>query len=211
MMRQLCRIVREQTANPREGLIAALIQAEESGDKLTEDEVLAMLFVLLLAGHETTVNLIASGTLALLENPEQLALLRSQPELIKTAIEEIVRYTNPVQEATERYTSEDITLHGVTIPKGEQVLAVLASANRDEQYFTNPDKFDITRQNNKHLGFGIGVHYCAGAPLARLEGQIALTNLIERAPSLRLAKPAHTLRWRSAMTVRGLEQLPVAF
>lgn len=209
ILRQMRRIFREQRTVPQNGLITALMEAEENGDKLSENELTAMVFVLLLAGHETTVNLIASGTLALLEHPDQFVMLRNQPDLIKNAIEEIVRYTNPVEEATERYASEDVTLHGVTIPKGEMVLPVLASANRDEQYFSNPDKFDITRQNNKHFGFGQGVHYCVGAPLARLEGQIALMNLIERIPHLQLGKPANTLRWRAAMTVRGLEALPV--
>src|SRR6185295_9762612 len=122
-----------------------LIAVEEQGDKLNEGELLAMVLILLIAGHETTVNLIGSGTLALLEHPDQMALLRQKPELIKDAVEELVRYVSPVEQATERYAREDVTLHGVTIPKGQLILAVIASANRDESYFTRPDDLDITR------------------------------------------------------------------
>jgi len=208
--RFLRRTFKERRANPQADLITALVQAEEAGDMMTEDELLAMVFVLLLAGHETTVNLIGSGTLALLENPDQLRLLRQKPELAKNAVEELLRYVNPVEQATERYALEDMTMHGVTIPKGEKVLAVIASANRDESVFANADKLDITRENIKHAGFGQGAHYCVGAPLARLEGQIAITTLVQRLPSLRLNAAPETLRWRQTMTVRGLEALPVA-
>ncbi len=210
MMGYLKRIFKERRADPREDLITALVQAEEAGDHLTEDELLAMVFVLLIAGHETTVNLIGSGALTLLENPDQRRLLRQKPELIKNAIEELLRYVSPVEQATERYAREDVTLHGITIPKGEMVLAVIASANRDEQQFSDPDQLDITRDNVKHLAFGQGVHYCVGAPLARLEGQIAIQTLVERMPNLGLATAPQTLRWRPGLTVRGLEALPVA-
>jgi cytochrome P450 PksS len=208
--RFLRRLFKERRAHPQADLITALVQAEEAGHKLNEDELLAMVFVLLIAGHETTVNLIGSGTLALLENPDQMALLRRQPELSKNAVEELLRYVAPVEQATERYAREAVTLHGVTIPKGEMVLAVLASANRDEQQFENPDKLDITRTNLKHVAFGHGVHYCVGAPLARLEGQIAIQRLVQRLPNLRLNAAPETLRWRPTLTVRGLEALPVA-
>jgi cytochrome P450 PksS len=210
MMGYLKRIFKERRADPREDLITALVQVEEAGDHLTEDEMLAMVFVLLVAGHETTVNLIGSGALALLENPDQRRLLRQKPELIKNAIEELLRYVSPVEQATERYAREDVTLHGITIPKGEMVLAVIASANRDEQQFSDPDRLDITRDNVKHLAFGQGAHYCVGAPLARLEGQIAIQTLVERLPNLELATAPQTLRWRPGLTVRGLEALPVA-
>jgi cytochrome P450 PksS len=139
-----------------------------------------------------------------------MRLLRQQPELIKSAIEELVRYVSPVEQATERWAVEDYTLHGVTIPKGGQVLAVLASANRDEAHFENPDRLDITRQENKHISFGLGVHYCVGAPLARLEGQVAINALVQRLPNLHLATRPDALKWRPGMTVRGLEALPVA-
>jgi len=210
MMGYLKRIFKGRRANPQDDLITALVQADEAGDHLTEDELLAMVFVLLIAGHETTVNLIGSGALALLENPDQMRLLRQKPVLIKNAIEELLRYVSPVEQATERYAREAVTLHGITIPKGEMVLAVIASANRDERQFTDPDRLDITRETIKALAFGQGVHYCVGAPLARLEGQIALLTLVERMPNLGLATTPRTLRWRPGLTVRGLEALPVA-
>src|SRR5262249_13039951 len=203
-------LFKERRAQPRRGLLSALLQAGETGGNTRADEMLPVVFILLIAGHETTVNLIGSGTLALLENPDQMTLLRNNPELIKNAVEEIVRFVNPVEEATERYPMEDVTLHGVTIPKGEIVLAILASANRDETVFEHPDKLDITRENNKHLGFGQGVHYCIGAPLARLEGQIAFSTLVKRLPHLKLGQAPSALRWRPGLTVRGLEALPVA-
>ncbi|MEP7289810.1 MAG: cytochrome P450 [Chloroflexota bacterium] len=208
--RFLRRLFKERRVHPGDDLMTALVQAEESGEKLTEDELLAMVFVLLIAGHETTVNLIGSGTLALLENPDQMHLLRQKPALIKGAIEELLRFVSPVEQATERYAREEVTLHGITIPKGEMVLAVIASANRDESQFENPDKLDITRDNPKHVAFGQGVHYCVGAPLARIEGQIAISMLLQRMPALRLASTTDVLRWRPGLTVRGLEALPVA-
>ncbi len=210
IVRFLRRSFKDRLAHPRDDLMTALVQAQEAGDSLSPDELLAMVFILLIAGHETTVNLIGSGALALLENPDQLQLLRHRPELIKNATEELLRYVSPVDQATERYAYEDITLHGVTIPKGGLVLAVLASANRDETQFDHADKLDLTRENNKHLAFGLGVHYCVGAPLARLEGQIALNALAQRAAHLRLTTPPPQLRWRAGLTVRGLETLPVA-
>jgi len=212
MLRYLRQLFARRRADPQDDLISALAAAEEGGDRLNDNELLGMVFVLLIAGHETTVNLIGSGALALLEHPEQLRRLRQQPELIKTAIEELVRYVNPVEEATERYAREDVSLQGVTIPQGEMVLAVLASANRDPQYFTEPDDLDLARDpaGNKHLAFGLGVRYCVGAPLARLEGQIAIQTLAARLPNLHLAAPQQNLRWRPGLTVRGLEALPVA-
>lgn len=207
--RYLRRLFKERRAAPQDDLITALVQAEEAGDQLSEDELLSMVFVLLIAGHETTVNLIGSGTLALLENPDQVRLLRQQPELARNAVEELLRYVSPVEQATERYAREPVSLHGVTIPQGDLVYAVLASANRDEQQFDHPDKLDITRDARKHLAFGQSVHYCVGAPLARLEGQIAFRSLVERLPSLHLSVGSNALRWRAGLTIRGLEALPV--
>ena len=163
-----------------------LVQAEEAGDKLSEAELLSMVLLLLVAGHETTVNLIGNGTLALLEHPDQMERLRDDPTLIKPAVEELLRYASPVETATERYAREDVTVAGVTIPRGEMVYAVLASANRDERQFPDPDALDITREPNKHLAFGLGTHFCLGAPLARLEGQIAIGTLLRRMPNLRI-------------------------
>ncbi len=205
------KLIKERRAHPKDDLVTALVQAKDGNDQLSGDEVLAMIFLLLIAGHETTVNLIGSGSLALLEHPDQLERLRSEPAVIKPAIEELVRYVCPLEMATERYAREDITIAGTTIPRGELVLAVIGSANRDANYFDNPDSLDVTRENNKHLAFGLGAHYCLGAPLARLEGQIAISTLIQRMPNLRLSIAPDQLRWRSGFVLRGLEVLPVSF
>lgn len=210
-MAYLRKLIKERRTRPQDDLITALARAKEGSDQLSEDEILAMVILLLIAGHETTVNLIGSGTLALLEHPDQLAKLQSEPARIKPAIEELLRFVCPVETATERYASEDITIEGVTIPRGELVLAAIGSANRDANYFDDPDTLDITRENNKHLAFGQGVHYCLGAPLSRLEGQIAISTLIQRMPDLRLSIAPEQVRWRGGFVLRGLEALPVSF
>lgn len=210
-MAYLKKLVKARRSHPQDDLITALVQAKEGSDQLSEDEILAMIILLLIAGHETTVNLIGSGTLALLEHPDQLAKLRNEPVLIKPAIEELLRFVCPVETATERYACEDITIAGTTIPRGELVLAAIGSANRDVHYFNDPDTLDITRENNKHLAFGQGVHYCLGAPLSRLEGQIAISTLIQRMPNLRLSIAPEQVRWRGSFVLRGLEALPVSF
>jgi cytochrome P450 len=210
-MGYLKKLIKERRAHPKDDLITALVQAKDGSDKLSGDEVLAMIFLVLVAGHETTVNLIGSGSLALLEHPEQLEKLRSEPELIKPAIEELLRFVCPVEMATERYAREDITIAGTTIPRGELVLAVIGSANRDANYFDNPDSLDVTRENNKHLAFGLGAHYCLGAPLSRLEGQIAINTLVRRMPNLHLSIAPDHIRWRGGIILRGLEALPVSF
>jgi cytochrome P450 PksS len=210
-MGYLKKLIKERRAHPKDDLVTALVQAKEGSDQLSEDEILAMIVLLLIAGHETTVNLIGSGTLALLEHPDQRALLRHEPALIKTAIEELVRYVCPVEMATERYSREALTIAQTTIPRGELVMAVIGSANRDPNYFDNPDALDITRKNNKHLAFGHGVHFCLGASLARLEGQIAISSLVQRMPNLRLNIAPDQLRWRGTFVLRGLEALPVSF
>jgi len=210
-MRYLRRLFAERRSHPRDDLLTALVQAEEAGDHMSEDELLAMAFLLIVAGHETTVNLIGSGVLALLQHPDQLALLRSDPTLIRSAVEELLRFAAPVEQATERYARTAVTIAGVTIPQGALTLAVLASANRDEEYFTQPDQLDITRAKNRHLAFGYGIHACVGMPLARLEGQIAINTLVQRLPKLRLAVAPTQLRWRATPHVRGLAALPVRF
>jgi cytochrome P450 len=210
-IRYLRRFFKIRRRDPQDDLASALIQAEEAGDKLSEDELLAMVFLLLIAGHETTVNLIGSGVLALLEHPEQMEKLRQEPALIKTAIEELLRYTAPVFMSTERFAREDVTLHDVTIPRGEMTFGVIGSANRDENVFENPDALDITREPNKHLSFGQGIHFCLGAPLARMEAQIAINTLLRRIPNLRLKVSSDSLRWRPSMVLRGLDSLPVVF
>lgn len=205
------KLIKQRRADPKDDLVTALVQAKDGNDQLSEDEVLAMIVLLLIAGHETTVNLIGSGTLALLEHPDQMALLQRSPSLIKTAIEELVRFVCPVEMATERYARSALTIAETTISRGELVMAVIGSANRDPTVFDNPDSLDITRTNNKHLAFGHGPHYCLGASLARLEGQIAISSLIQRMPNLRLNIGRDQLRWRGTFVLRGLETLPVSF
>lgn len=170
---------------------------------------MSMIFLLLIAGHETTTNLIGTGALALLEHPEQMQRLREDPSLVDSAVEELLRFTSPVETATERYAKVEMTIAGVTIPRGSLVLAAIASANRDENYFTNPDELDIGREPNKHLAFGFGPHYCLGAPLARLEAQIAFTSLLNQTANIRLKVPADKLQWRRGLILRGLEALPL--
>ena len=195
---------------PEDDLMSALVQAEEAGDRLSQDELLAMSFLLLVAGHETTVNLIASSTLALLEHPDQLEKLEGDSQLIKPAVEELLRYTSPVEIATERYARRDLRICGTTVPRGELVLAVLGSANRDEQHFEDPDTLDLAREPNRHLAFGRGgVHHCLGAPLARIEGQIAISALLKRFPSLHLDVDPASLHWRRGIFLRGLQRLPL--
>jgi len=209
-LRYIRKLVNARRVSPEDDLVTALVRAEEAGDQLSEDELVAMIFLLLVAGHETTVNLIGNGVLALLENPDQMRKLRDNPALVKTAVEELLRYNGPLETATERYARTETTVAGVTIPRGELVLAVLASANRDEQQFKNADRLDLEREPNPHVAFGCGIHYCLGAPLARLEGQIAIGTLLRNVPNLRLAVPSNTLRWRRGLVLRGLESLPIA-
>ncbi|HYT32281.1 MAG TPA: cytochrome P450, partial [Thermoanaerobaculia bacterium] len=195
-LRYIRKLVKARRARPQDDLVSALVQVEEAGDQLSEDELLAMVFLLLIAGHETTVNLIGNGTLALLEHPDQIEKLQKDPELIRPAVEELLRHSGPLETATERFTREAVTVADVTIPRGALVYAVLSSANRDDRQFANPDAVDITREPNRHLAFGLGIHYCVGAPLARLEGQIAFDTLLRRVSSLRLAVGSDALRWR---------------
>jgi cytochrome P450 len=201
----------EKHANPRDDLVSALVQAEEAGDKLSEDELLGMVFLLLVAGHETTVNLIGNGVLALLQHPDQLRKLKDDPSLIKPAVEELLRYDGPVETSTERFAREDVDMGGTVIPRGEMVLVVLAAADHDPERFSDPDDLDITRTDNRHLAFGKGIHHCLGAPLARMEGQIAISTLLRRMPNLRLKGSSESLSWRLGMILRGLRGLPVEF
>jgi cytochrome P450 PksS len=210
-LRYVRKLVGVRRARPGDDLLSALVQAEEAGEQLSADELLAMVVLLLIAGHETTVNLIGNGMLALLEHPDQMEKLRRDPSLIKTAVEELLRYNGPLETSTERFTREDVTIAGVTIPQGSMVYAAIASANRDERQFANPDALDVTREPNKHLSFGLGGHYCLGAPLARLEGQIAINTLLARTRELRLAVSPRALRWRRGLVLHGLQGLPVAF
>jgi cytochrome P450 len=201
-------LVPKRREDPDEDLITALLQAEEAGDFLSHGELIAMLLLLLVAGHETTVNLIGNGLLALLRHPDQLDRLRNEEGIERSAIEELLRYDSPVT-MTGRIAKEDVEIGGVEIAKGQSVSTILASANRDPDQFPEPDKLDLTRDPCNHLSFSAGIHYCLGAQLARLEGQIALSTLVRRFPNLRLA--TDDLRWRPAPILRGLEALPVVF
>jgi cytochrome P450 len=201
-------LIARRRAAPRADMLSDLIAAEEAGDKLTEHELLATCILLLIAGHETTVNLIGNGTLALLRHPDQLQRLRESPALIGSAVEELLRFDGPVQR-TARIPSEDITIDGRKIAAGEMVMPFIGAADRDPAQFPDPDRLDITRTDNRHIAFGWGIHFCLGAPLARVEGQIAINTLLRRLPRLALATDAP--EFRESLTLRGLKSLPVTF
>jgi cytochrome P450 len=202
-------LVAKRRQEPREDLISGLIAAEEQGDRLNEEELLATCVLLFGAGHETTMNLIGNGTAALLRHPDQLSQLRQDPGLIQSAVEEFLRYDGPVQ-MTARAILEDVEIGGKVIPKGQQAITVLGAANHDPAQFADPDRFDITRKDSRHLlTFSHGIHYCLGAPLARVEAQIAINTLLRRLPTLHLQN--EELEWRETVTLRGLKALPVVF
>ena len=202
------RLIAERRKSPREDLLSSLIEAEEKGDRLTEAELLATCRLLLVAGHETTVNLIGNGMLALLRHPDQLRMLRDDLSLAASAVEEVLRYDPPVQ-LTGRIALEDMEIAGATVPKGHSVVLLLGAANRDPDRFPDPERFDITRNDDNHLAFGFGIHFCIGAPLARLEGQIALGTLVRRFDALELRTEAP--EYKENIVLRGLRSLPVAF
>ncbi|SFT66698.1 Cytochrome P450 [Actinopolyspora lacussalsi subsp. righensis] len=209
MAEYLFELVAEKRRNPMDDLLTALIEASDDADRLSGEELIAMVFLLLVAGHETTVNLIGNGVLALLRDPEQYRLLRDEPERAASVVEETLRFDGPVNLATFRYTTEPVMVGDVEIPAEELVLVALGSANRDSEKFDTPDRFDQDRATNGHLAFGHGIHFCVGAPLARLEGQIALRRLTERFPAMKLALSEEQLSYRPSTLMRGLEQLPV--
>lgn len=197
---------------PKDDVLTGLVNAEEDGDRLDREELMAMLFLLLAAGHETTVHLIGNGMAALLSNPEQLQLLRANlddEKLIQSAIEEMLRFNGPAPTTLLRYAFEDIHIRGKTIKAGDGVFIVLHAANRDPEVFENPDKFDIQRSPNKHLGFGGGMHYCLGAPLARLEGAIAIPTLLRHFPNLQLEENVR-LHYDDR-SFHGFTEIPVTF
>ncbi|MBV9379611.1 MAG: cytochrome P450 [Streptosporangiaceae bacterium] len=202
-------LVEDKRAHPADDLVSALIGARDSGDRLTESELLGMIFLLLVAGHETTVNLIGNGTLALLLSPGETARLRADRSLLPGAVEELLRYTNPVNHATFRFTAEPVEIGGTLIPEREAVLVAISSANRDPGRYPSPDRLDVGRDAGGHVAFGHGIHYCLGAPLARMEGEIAFGGLLGRFPSMALAVPPESLRWRPSTLIHGLETLPV--
>ncbi|HEY7020284.1 MAG TPA: cytochrome P450 [Ktedonobacterales bacterium] len=200
-------VLEERRAEPRNDLISELLQAHEQGDRLSEQELIVTATTLLLAGPETTVNLIGNGMLALLRHPDQLASLREHPELAPSAVEEFLRYEAPSQMAS-RVAPEEMEIGGQIVGRGEVLNLLLGSGNHDPEAFDEPDGLDITRANNRHLAFGMGMHYCLGAPLARLEGQVAIEMLLRRFPTLRLSDdPARTPQWRETISFRGLRSL----
>jgi cytochrome P450 len=201
-------LLAERRARPQADLISALVAVEEAGDRLSKEELFATCALLLIAGHETTVNLIGNGTLALLRHPDQWQQLQQAPDLAQPAVEELLRYDSPVQ-LTARMAHEDISFQGQTFRRGQQVAFLLGAANRDSAVFADPVRLDIGRRENRHLAFGSGIHYCLGAPLARLEGEIAFATLARRLPRLALA--SDTITYRDNLVLRGLEALPVSF
>jgi cytochrome P450 len=201
-------LIAQRRSSPRGDLLSALIAAEEAGDKLNEEELLATCILILIAGHETTVNLIGNGVLALLRHPAELSRLRATPGLITSAVEELLRYDGPVQR-TARVASADATIGGHTIRQGDMVMPFIGAADRDPAQFRDPDRLDLSRADNRHIAFGWGIHFCLGAPLARVEGQIAIDTLVRRLP--RLALVGDSVEYRQSLTLRGLKTLPVKF
>lgn len=201
-------MIAERRLRPREDLISDLCRTEVPAEPLSPDEVLAMTVLLLIAGNETTTNLIGNGTLALLDHPEALGRLREEPRMIPAFIEEVLRYNGPVKMLTRRAT-EDVTLSGVTLPRGAIVVPLVAAANRDPEVFADPDRFDITREGRGHVTFGFGIHFCVGAPLARLEGRIAFGEILRRFPPF--SRESGQLSWTPSIALRGLRALPLRF
>jgi cytochrome P450 len=193
-VRYVRKLIADHRKDPRPDVVTQLIEAEKNGDRLSNAELVSTIVLLLIAGHETTVNLIGNGMLALLQNPDQLEKLKKNPELIKPAIEELLRYVNPVQ-LVNRYASEDLEVGGQHIPKGSHLQVLLASANHDPSHAPDPERLDVTRKDAQHVAFGQGAHYCIGAPLARLEGEIAFTALLKRLPNIRLGVPVDKLQF----------------
>ncbi len=202
-------LIRRRRAARAPDLISGLIDARDTQDRLTEDELLGTCILLLIAGHETTVNLLGNGLLALLQHREQFERLRQQPELIPCAVEEMLRFHSPVQRATFRAATEVIEIAGRRIEPGQQVSAVIGAANRDPAQFPDPDRFDVGREPNRHLAFGLGGHFCLGAPLARTEARIAFTRLLAQLPELRLVDVEP--EWNRNTLLRGLCSLRVTF
>ncbi len=204
----ICGLIAERRKAPKEDLISALVSVEAEGEKLSVDEMVAMCILLLVAGHETTVNLIGNGTLALLRHPDQWEKLKADPALIKPAVEELLRYDSPVQ-LTARWIMDDFEFAGQQFRKGQQVSMLFGAANHDPARFANPNELDITRDPNPHIAFGNGIHFCLGAPLARMEAQIALATMARRLPNLQLL--TNEPQRQPTLVLRGLSELPVTF
>ncbi|KIG15644.1 putative cytochrome P450 hydroxylase [Enhygromyxa salina] len=210
LRRMFERMLARKRARPTDDLTSDLIAVEQAGDQLTAEELLSMVFLLLFAGHETTVNLLGNGTLALLEHPEQFERLRDDPALVPLAIEEMLRFDSPAHFPATRYVAQRCEVGGMLLQRGDKILPLLGAANRDARAFDDPDVFDVGRDPNRHVAFGAGPHFCVGAHLSRFEGRIALTRLVQRCPGLRLAVGREALRWRQNNSgLRGLAALPV--
>jgi cytochrome P450 len=207
----LADLVAAKRAHPSDDLLTDLVQVTDEGERLDAQELLAMTFLLLIAGYVTTVSLVGNGTLALLRRPEQLDRLRADPSLVPQAVEELLRFDGPVNPGVTRYALADLEIGGVRIPRGDMVLLAIAAADRDPKRFPDPDRLDVGAADPGHLAFGHGIHYCLGAPLARLEGQVAFTALLARLPDLTLAAREDQLRWTGGGVLRGLRELPVTF
>jgi cytochrome P450 len=204
-------LVADKRRHPGDDLISQMITIEEEGDRLSEEELLSTITLLIFAGHETTSNLIATGTLMLLDRPAQLEKLKADLSLVPAAVEELLRFNGPATTAGPRFATEDIELAGQMIKRGDVIFPVSISANHDETQFTDPDELEIARQIQRHLAFGDGIHKCLGAPLARLEGDIAFTTLLKRMPRLRLNVPRESITWHVNLNSWSLAALPVAF
>ncbi|KMK75228.1 cytochrome P450 family protein [Alkalihalobacillus pseudalcaliphilus] len=202
-------LIHQRRSEPKEDLLTDLILAEEEGERLSVRELYGVVMLLIVAGHETTVNLIANGLLALLTHPEQAQLLKEEPERMGQAIEEFLRYNGPVEFSTDRWARESFTFMGQRVEKGDHVIVSLASADHDSEEFEKPEQFDIKREKSPHLAFGKGIHYCLGAPLARLEAEIAMRVLLEQFPNIRLAVDLSELEWRQSFIIRGLKRFPI--
>ncbi|ASV67430.1 MULTISPECIES: cytochrome P450 family protein [Cytobacillus] len=204
-------LVERKRMNPSDDLISQLIAIEAEGDRLDESELISMITLLIFAGHETTSNLIATGSMMLFENPKQLELLKKDLRLIPSAVEELLRYNGPSTAVGPRFAKEDVEISGNKIKKGDMVLVMVKAANRDEKIFTDSEDLDITRKINQHLAFGHGMHMCLGSPLARLEGEIAFTSLLRRMPNLSLKIPKEKVEWQFNLSSQSIDSLPVTF
>jgi cytochrome P450 len=205
----LQRLADQRRAEPDDGMISALLEAREEGDSLSDEEVMGMIFLLMLAGHDTTANLIGSSALALMEHRDQAERWRADPGLTASAVEELLRFTTPVPCGAARTLLADVDIDGTTLPEGSKVLGMIISANRDETVFEHPDALDLGRDPNKHLTFAFGKHFCLGNQLARLEGQTAIGELVRRFPDMQLAVPRELLRYKPVQALRGFRSLPV--
>jgi cytochrome P450 len=202
-------LIAVRRSEPGDDLVSALARDSGTADGLTGNELLSTVFLLVMAGFDTTVNLIASGTLALLTHPGEKTRLRQDPSLLPAAVEELLRFANPVNHANDRFTTEDVPVGDVVIPAGEWVFPAISSADRDPAQFPDPDRLDLGRDTSGHVAFGHGIHHCLGAPLARMEAEVALGALLDRFPRISLAIPPSELRSRPVILMNGLESLPV--